>query len=445
MNEEPEDKDEGIFETPSDAEALGLGRILSNFVIPPQLRNDLVSGKRLGKLMASIVRPDQPLASLSTYASAARWGTPDLIAQIAPILENLKRVGFETSTVSNESSKNTAYSEELKSPSDYFEPFEGIIDSFDDLHKAIQKLIQKNPELVLLWRGQQNSSWGLHSSLFRELMKLNGVHPPDQKHRITEPFPTENELVEAERRILDQARSNWRVDGTSALEIFARLQHFGAPTRLIDVSKNPYIAAWFAVESSDSENDKDGRLFAVATQPVLSPDRAQPARELTHIKGVTAQGYDPFWHALESNEDRAILEWGTGSIRRFWVPPLYEQRILAQNGCFIVDGVPMASSGIASYFKKPNESSKYWKKSDLLAAGSIYTKLYNPSRTIKENKRKNFPPTFTFKITAKAKCDIRQVLEDRFAYGNSTIYPDIEGLAQYVRGNLADIVNADSA
>lgn len=377
----------------------------------------------IGKLIASLVPNTRLSATYSEMLS--RIGTLNLLRPSPP----------------TETSPNTAYSEGFTSADDYFTPHERVINNFDELHRTIRDLIDKQSSLQFLWRGQQDASWGLHSSLYRRLINKHKVRPADKRHRSSEPYPTEDDMVAAEEAILELARVDWRFDHLSALETFARLQHFGAPTRLIDVSRNPYIAAWFAVESCPDLDDTDGRLFAAARYPVLPPEKQPTAEALTQVRGELAGEYDPFWHHAEDAEARAQLEWGTGTIRRFWVPPLYEQRILAQNGGFLLDGVPIGVQQNASYFRRAGKGHGSWKKADLLASGSVFTKLYSPTRTVQMNKQRSFPPTFTFRITAEAKRDIRQVLEDRFSYNASTIYPDVEGLASHLRSHLDELLD----
>lgn len=359
---------------------------------------------------------------------------------ITEMLKQIRTLDLSRPSIAPAPSPNTAYSDDFSSPDDYFSPHELVIDSFDELHRVIQGLIRRNPSLDSLWRGQQDASWGLHSSLYRRLIAKQKVRGAHRKHRVEEPYPTEDDMVAAEEAILKLARVVWRFDDLSALETFARLQHFGAPTRLIDVSRNPFIAAWFAVESSVDHDDSDGRLFATATFPVLPAESRKEAEDLTQVRGELARTYLPFWHLADSNEARAEMEWGTGTIRRFWVPPLYEQRILAQNGCFLLDGVPIGVQQNAGYFKRKGAGNRSWKKADLLASGSIFTKLYDPRRAVPMNRRRSFPPTFTFRITAKAKVEIRQVLEERFSYSASTMYPDIEGLASHLRNHLDELI-----
>jgi hypothetical protein len=328
-----------------------------------------------------------------------------------------------------------AYSDVMDSAGSYFQASEVVIESFDDLHAAITRLISKTPELPLVWRGVRNANWGLHSHLYRQLMKVNGVVPPADGPTEPQPYPDEDQMVEAEREVLRIARSDWRFDNLSALETFARVQHFGGPTRLIDVTKNPYIGAWFAIEfDSDTEGD-DARLFALATKPVTS-EGTQPPPDSTLSLDDLGAARDPFWHLLETNADRQLLDWGTGARRRVWVPPAYDPRISAQNAAFILDGVPITSSKLAPSFKIDGGST-YWRRADLLASASIYAKMFKSTVKPKYNAR-SFAPTFSFRIAADAKRGIREVMESRFGYKQSYIYPDFAALAGYLNNLKLD-------
>lgn len=324
----------------------------------------------------------------------------------------------------------TPYSSHMKKVSDFFAGYEGIIDSVTDLNRYITNLVTNSSGLQLVWRGQQSVEWGIHSSLFRALRGQNGVLAPDDSPAGDQPFPTEDQMVVAEETILEAARSQWRFDGTSALETFARIQHAGGLTRLLDVTFNPYIAAWFATEESDRHDAEDGRLVAFATAPLAKqgePDPPSSRIELDILWG----GRQPLWHSFESSKERQSYDWGTGSRRRLWVPPAYDPRIAAQNAAFLLDGIPITSSKTAPYFHVQGERSKYFKRADLLAAGSMLMRTASPQRKVQYNKQ-NMAPTFPFRITESAKPKIRQHLEATFGYSRASLYPDMTALARYV-------------
>lgn len=352
----------------------------------------------------------------------------EVIAGLARALSQLPAL-TRASDFEEPSPPQGLYSDAMESAGSYFQATEEVIESFDDLHTAITKLISKTPELPLVWRGVRNANWGLHSYLYRHLMAVNGVLPPSERPTDPQPYPDEDQMVAAERNVLQIARNDWRFDNLSALETFARIQHFGGPTRLIDVTKNPYIGAWFAIEFDADTEDKDARLFALATKPVTKEGKESPPDSTLSLDDL-GSARDPFWHAMETNADRQLFDWGTGARRRVWVPPAYDPRISAQNAAFILDGVPITSSKLAPYFK--TEGSAYWRRNDLLASASIYAKMFNSTLKPRYNAR-NFAPTFSFRITAEAKREIRDVMEARFGYRQSYIYPDVAALASYLK------------
>ena len=258
-------------------------------------------------------------------------------------------------------------------------------------------------------------------------MEINGVKNPLEKPSGEQPYPTEDQMVAAEQMILKQARTNWRFDGMSALETFARIQHEGGLTRLLDVTNNPYIAAWFAVESDDYEQ-KDGRIVAFATSPVSSSD--EPIDDSSVTLNEFWGNHEPLWHLWVDDKTRQKMDWGTGANRRIWVPPVYHDRISAQNAAFLLDGVPITTYKVRSHLL--NSERKPWNRSDILAASSVISKFLKPTRTPRANAA-NLAPTFTFRIASKAKREIRNMLTSSFGYTRASIYPDMSEFAQYTR------------
>ena len=316
------------------------------------------------------------------------------------------------------------YSRALTSTDVYFKDSEKRVDSFEDLNEAIATLIKNVGNLRLVWRGQANAAWGVHNGLYRKLMSINDVKGPEEEPEGEQSYPTEEQMIVAEELILKEARTNWRFDGLSALETFARIQHEGGLTRLLDVTKNPYIAVWFAVQLGEHEK-KDGRIVVFATSPVSSSE------ELIEDLPITLDdswgGYQPPWHGW-SDEMRQQMDWGTGGNRRIWVPPIYHDRIAAQNAAFLLDGVPITAYKVRKHLY--NADKKPWNRSDILAASSVISKFLKPTSKPRPNGA-NLAPTYTFRIASDAKKEIREMLTSRFGYTRASIYPDMSEFAQY--------------
>ncbi len=414
-------------------------------------RQQLLKGADNVSALLDFLR-EHPEPSWRTAARTGRAETFD--AKVASRVFEAAREGYNTLSAVRSlhypSLKNvdgdgtTVYSPEMTKSSTYLEQSELELNSFDEFQRESSKLMENHPEFNFLWRGQRDADWALHSSLFRELWRIKGVRAPDQKHRSEEPFPTESDMVDAELRILQFVRDQWRFDDAGAMTTFARLQHFGAPTRLLDVSRNPLIAAWFATETNEETDDDDCRIFALATS-TLPGDSAERSRQVesTRIGSSDANQSLPFWHALENNEVRAEKQWGTGRLRRYWIPPLYEGRIAAQNAGFILDGVPLSSPDLDKFFLKANSKTP-WKLADRLASGSISARFSHAGKRVGRRLARQLPPSFTFRITAKAKHEIRRILDNRYSYNQATIYPDIQGAAQAISGNLTALLKETS-
>ncbi|GAA1379183.1 FRG domain-containing protein [Luteococcus sanguinis] len=267
-------------------------------------------------------------------------------------------------------------------------------ESIDQLLAFTMRLTQLGPAVGgYVWRGQADAAWKLESSLQRH-MRTNGL---------ADTIP----LEKAERALIEQAR-NWGLGTMGAshipdLQLLAQMQHHGVPTRLIDVSRDPFTALWFACSDHTS---KDGILFAVD---------AKHSKE-THERpeGTLGEIAEPLDHGLKQILDTAIKH------PVMLAPTIRDARMTAQQGAFLIgmlpDGlVPTAGSSLVS---------------DCQAFGFLAVPpdfdsiLQDPPdlRTVT-------PPSFAaFIIPAGWKQPLLHVLH---ALGKShqTLYPDLAGFA----------------
>lgn len=137
----------------------------------------------------------------------------------------------------------------------YFAP-----SSASELMTAIARVGTHGTNHRFAWRGHADADYEWSSSLYRTLIQ-EGV------------AVTEAAMREREERILDEAR-RWGlgVEGGQLVDDFqllADLQHFGVPTRLVDVTSNPMTALWFATERAyrttrnETTLSKPGLLIAM--------------------------------------------------------------------------------------------------------------------------------------------------------------------------------------
>lgn len=129
------------------------------------------------------------------------------------------------------------------------------VTSRDQLLRTIGRIAIHAQGRVYAWRGQSSASWDLSSSLFRHIRQSG-------KSDITEPdVAAREEAVIREARKYGLGRDLG--PSNSNAHLLASLQHHGVPTRLIDVTSNPYTALWFACQPSPREAVGRGVLFAI--------------------------------------------------------------------------------------------------------------------------------------------------------------------------------------
>lgn len=116
-------------------------------------------------------------------------------------------------------------------------------------------------------------------------------------------------------------------------EVLMVLQHQGVPTRLLDVSKTPLEALYFAVETDDGI---DGRIFLVGVQ---DPDLTLP------IAGPEAAPLP--WSEWRRGKKQSTKQW-TNRIYALSDVSL-DPRMRAQRGVFLVGGLPRSYGGQTPY------------------------------------------------------------------------------------------------
>jgi len=278
------------------------------------------------------------------------------------------------------------------------------------LLKALSVVQDKHHEHRLVWRGQQDTSWPVHSSLYRKLA--------------ASALPTEDRLITAELTGMQLARQ-WGESTGSALKFFADLQHYGAPTRLLDATLDPEIAAWFAIEESPMHDEKDGRMIAWGrTVRTTARKVSVPDDELSDRDAV------PFWHTWTSDEERGRLGWGTGSRTWSWFPPALSDRMRAQRAGFLLEAGPLVTPTVAAVIS--DGLTQDWRVAEITRATSIVgIPSVHDART-KPNEA-HLVPLFSFRIAASAKPAIREYLKSKGLFF-STVYPDHGGLVEYLKG-----------
>ena len=184
--------------------------------------------------------------------------------------------------------------------------------------KNFQEIVAGPQHRSWAFRGHADASWPLFSTLSRYLTSFN-VHKkywPQQEQRILRIFRRKAHLL------LDHIP-----DENDSLQWLALMQHHGAPTRLLDFTWSPYVAAFFALERAT----KDAAIWALfppgASNVKVRTIRASQKIEEGEIGPCVRGNYEKYFLY---NEQAIVL---------IGEPDRMNQRLIAQSGTFAVPGL----------------------------------------------------------------------------------------------------------
>ena len=164
------------------------------------------------------------------------------------------------------------------------------VETFEELHK----IIQDHDQDTTVYRGVKDDSYKLIPKVGRSDFKWNHKTLKDAEKYMLTLFKQR-----AIPFLTFSPRNDW--------EWLALAQHYGLPTRLLDWSRNPLVAAYFAV---NEEADTDSAIYVLKTKkyPISSDEEKK----------------SPF----EYNQQRKFI------------PAHITERIIAQSGLFTIHPTP---------------------------------------------------------------------------------------------------------
>jgi hypothetical protein len=262
------------------------------------------------------------------------------------------------------------------------------------------------------WRGQNDASYQLSSSLYRRL--------EESGQRVDEAA-----MKSAELEILREARK-WGLGrdlGASAtdLHLLAVLQHHGVPTRLLDVTPNPMTALWFATEEHAAPDDGPaiepaGVLFAI--------DVTDTAWYHT-FQHDGAQTWNQVGQPLSALYDSALVaSASSGSVFRAF-PALPDERMKAQEGYFLGSAFPEKHRVPGVIGLNPSGQAPGKEK-----LKKLLTSERGPGRPLKL-------PLCAIVIPPDVNKKLRDPLRRTYNRRRRVLFPDIDGFKDaFLRGQL---------
>jgi len=185
-----------------------------------------------------------------------------------------------------------------------------------DNWKQFEEAVYKKELRKWVYRGHSNANWKLESSFYRLLTDMQEIIKAHKgKKRIFNRDKHEQELLstfKSQAHLYLDSLPNKPDD----LEWLCLMQHYGTPTRLLDMTFSPYVAAFFALETGHG----DCCVYAIDHKYFTDVDSKH------------------FGHDEYANYKKNIFVDRRGSKSFFlpYEPAMKSERLVAQQGLFLV-------------------------------------------------------------------------------------------------------------
>ncbi|EIO5871278.1 FRG domain-containing protein [Vibrio parahaemolyticus] len=281
----------------------------------------------------------------------------------------------------------------------------------------------------MFFRGQTKESYQPIPSVFRN------TDPKDKNSALF----SEREHIMFEQLVA--SCPNDFLSCQSALDHLVKMQHYGLPTRLLDITSNPLVALYFASnahsgrgkDSADGEviiyeiKDEDIKFHGSDTVSVISnlarmdeqfvyPNARKEKRTEAESKMV-----GKLLHSIYAEKPYfkdVIVPKHISSIQAV-KPKLDNPRVIRQSGAFLIFGMGDSkvtpSQEIYDLYKDVDVSSSYFAQTE--------------------------DRGYVLKINAEEKTKIIQSL-DGLGISKATLFPEIDEVAQHLKEQTADYLNS---
>ena len=270
------------------------------------------------------------------------------------------------------------------------------IDAIEQLKSYYpNKVMANNPAaLTFLYRGLSNSSHQLLPGIFRRQKDPVGVGEREVENDTYLAFTTERGILQA---FIQEASSIVSIPSGHLSEWAEYAQHYGAPTRLLDWSSNPFVALYFACKNHKKTDGCVWMLHAKNYERIpVNPDLGEQKKTRREIIGEIISGSKDY------------------PIPILYTPNYVDARMSAQSSYFMVWGSNREP------FEKQFSDEKYRMKLPETDSGI---------RSVGQHEMEAL--LFRFHIHGDRKQTLLREL-DAVGINEKTLFPGLDGIGRYV-------------
>ena len=161
-----------------------------------------------------------------------------------------------------------------------------VVESISQYMKSIEDELEKlksdmSRDEYLAFRGQSNAEFELMPSIGRPLK-----------------YNCDRDMLSFEKNLINSAQHEYPnefLNSNSPIELLIKLQHFGIPTRLLDITTNALVALYFAC--CESESDAEIQVFKLKNDFRWN-DRVVEAIADTYRLNITEKSIGDYYNIL---------------------------------------------------------------------------------------------------------------------------------------------------